>query len=149
MSTGPESWLLAERSEPEGGEEVATKYYLAMLPADTPLKRLGELAHSRWAIEQFYEDSKGECGLGDYQGRRWEGFHRHMALVMLAYSFLMMQSTVSAQRPSKEGFPPPHEASDAAGHTQAGARVAAPGSRALVHRHRPHQTLPKTAKLTE
>jgi len=29
-----------------------------------------------------------------------------MALVMLAYSFLMMQSTVPAQSPSKEGFPP-------------------------------------------
>jgi SRSO17 transposase len=30
-----------------------------------------ELAHSRWPIEQFYEDAKGECGLDHYQGRRW------------------------------------------------------------------------------
>ena len=61
------------------------------------------LAHSRWVIEQFYEDGKGEFGLRDFskmrrsrQGRRWDGlqrlhriFDRHPALVMLTYSFLM------------------------------------------------------------
>jgi hypothetical protein len=62
-----------------------------MLPAETPLQRLVELAHSRWPIEQFYEDSKGECGLDDYQGRRWHGLHRHLALVMLASSYRVWQ----------------------------------------------------------
>jgi SRSO17 transposase len=59
------------------------------------LERLAALAKSRWAIEQFYEDAKGECGLSDYQGRRWEGLHRHLALSMLAYSFLMLHSSVT------------------------------------------------------
>jgi hypothetical protein len=46
-------------------------------------------------IEQFYEDAKGECGLGDYQeGRRWDGVHRHLALVMVAYSFLAVHSSI-------------------------------------------------------
>ena len=59
------------------------------------MERLAALAKSRWAIEQFYEDAKGECGLSDYQGRRWEGLHRHLALSMLAYSFLMLHSSVT------------------------------------------------------
>jgi hypothetical protein len=51
-----------------------------------------ELAHLRWSVEQFYEDAKGECGFDHFQGRSWTGLHRHLALVMLAYSFLMLQS---------------------------------------------------------
>ena len=53
---------------------------------------------ARWPIEQFYEDAKQECGLGDYQGRRWDGFHRHVALVMLAYSFLVQQRVSEPER---------------------------------------------------
>lgn len=82
VATGPEGWLLGERPLP--GERGEVKWYYSNLPADTPLQRLVELAHSRWPIEQFYEDAKGECGLDHYQGRRWDGLHRHLALVMLA-----------------------------------------------------------------
>jgi SRSO17 transposase len=93
ISTGPEGWLLAERPVP--GESGDAKWYFCWLPhlqpSDTPLTRLVTLAHSRWVIEQFYEDAKGECGLDDYQGRRWDGLHRHLALVMLTYSFLATQ----------------------------------------------------------
>ncbi len=90
VSTGPAGWLLGERPLP--GHAGERKYYFSSLPADTPLLRLVALAHARWAIEQFYEDAKGECGLDDYQGRRWDGLHRHLALVMLAYSFLAVQA---------------------------------------------------------
>ena len=89
VTTGPEGWLLAERPLP--GETGERKWYFCWLPADTPLERLVTLAHSRWAIEQCYEDAKGECGLADYQGRRYDGLHRHLALVMLTYSFLVTQ----------------------------------------------------------
>jgi SRSO17 transposase len=96
--TAAEGWLIAERplgraAEEEGEEEV--KYYYGTLGADVSLERLAALAKSRWAIEQFYEDAKGECGLGDFQGRRWDGLHRHLALVMVAYSFLMLHSSVT------------------------------------------------------
>ncbi len=87
IHTGPEGWLLVE--QPLAGEDGPTKYYLSSLPAETPLRQLVLLSHSRWVVEQFYEDAKGECGLDEYQGRRWDGLHRHLALVMLAYSFLV------------------------------------------------------------
>jgi SRSO17 transposase len=104
VCTGPEGWLLGERPVPGDGGEV--KWYYSNLPADTPLRRLVELAHSRWPIEQFYEDAKDECGLDHYQGRRWDGLHRHLALVMLAYSFLARQRWTPAD---PAGFSPSGE----------------------------------------
>jgi SRSO17 transposase len=80
--TGPEGWLLGERPMP--GERGEVKWEGRNLPADTPLQRLVELAHSRWPLEQCYADAKGACGLDHDQGRRWDGLHRHLALVMLA-----------------------------------------------------------------
>jgi hypothetical protein len=50
-----------DAEEKQRGE---TKYYFSNLPSDTPLQRLASLAHSRWTIEQFHENAKGECGLG-------------------------------------------------------------------------------------
>jgi SRSO17 transposase len=129
VHTGPQGWLLAERPVPaprhqepstdeprpaddtatqEGAEEneaEETKYWFSTLPPDTSLERLVTLAHARWVIEQFYEDAKGECGLDDFQGRRWEGLHRHLALVMLAYSFLALQR-LQLPLPAGEAFPP-------------------------------------------
>jgi len=115
VSTGPEGWLIAER--PLLGEKGETKYYFSTLPVDLSIQRLGALAHSRWVIEQFYEDAKGECGLGDYQGRRWDGVHRHLALVMLAYSFLAVHSSIDGEDSQGEQiFFPLHKAHYAAGH---------------------------------
>jgi Transposase DDE domain len=114
--TAAEGWLIGERPLPgepssaenkEGEEEL--KYYYSTLRAEVSLERMASLAKSRWAIEQFYEDGKGECGLSDYQGRRWEGLHRHLALSMLAYSFLMLHSSITTSVGgccSSEGFPP-------------------------------------------
>jgi hypothetical protein len=59
-----------------------------------------------FVIEQFYEDAKQECGLDDFQGRRWDGLHRHLALVRLAYSFLALQR-LQLPLPAVEAFPPP------------------------------------------
>jgi SRSO17 transposase len=120
--TAAEGWLIAERPLPgepsstenkEGEEEL--KYYYSSLGKEVPLERMASVAKSRWAIEQFYEDGKGECGLSDYQGRRWDGLHRHLALSMLAYSFLMLHSSVttSVGSSSEEVFFPLGQAHDA------------------------------------
>ena len=83
---------LAPGERPVPGEDGDLKWFFSNVPSETSLSRLVELAHLRWPIEQFYEDAKGECGLDHFQGRSWEGLHRHLSLVMLTYTFLMLQS---------------------------------------------------------
>jgi SRSO17 transposase len=146
VSTGTEGWLLGERPLPgPAGPSGERKYYVSSLPAATPLPRLVELAHARWAIEQFYEDAKGECGLDDYQGRRWDGLQRHLALVMLAYSFLAVQALAA----SSDGAFPPGAPAQPAGRPSTDAGLAVPGSRPLAHRDQPNPSLPPTEKLTQ
>jgi SRSO17 transposase len=153
--TAKEGWLIAERPLPgtpsssagrEGEEELS--YYYSTLGAQVPLERLAWLAKSRWAIEQFYEDGKGECGLSDYQGRRWEGLHRHLALSMLAYSFLMLHSSVTTGAGSSsscgEVIFPLGKAHNASGDPQAGDGVAFGGPGSMVHRNREDQDLPSS-----
>ena len=90
-ATSAEGWLLAERPLPKGdGTKGEVRYYFSNLPAETPLEELMAAVRSRWPVEQFYEEAKQLCGLGDFQGRRWDGLHRHVALVMLSYSFLAL-----------------------------------------------------------
>ena len=144
VCTGPEGWLLGERPVP--GDRGEVKWYYSNLPADTPLQRLVELAHSRWPIEQFYEDAKGECGLDHYQGRRWDGLHRHLALVMLAYSFLARQRWMPADL---AGFSPLRGAPVVPGGPSPGAAVALPRCGVMAHRHQPDCPFPPQADLTK
>jgi SRSO17 transposase len=144
VCTGPEGWLLGERPVPgDGGEE---KWYCSTLSADTPLHRLAEVAHSRWPIEQCYEDAKGECGLDHYQGRRWDGLHRHLALVMLAYSFLACQRWQPA---NPAGFFPLRRAPVVPSGPPPGAGMALPGRRTLAYRDEPNRPLPPQEDLTK
>src|SRR5215470_17585687 len=144
VTTGPEGWLLGERPLP--GESGDFKWFFSTLPADTPLRRLVEVAHSRWPIEQFYEDAKGECGLDHYQGRRWDGLHRHLALVMLAYSFLARQRWTPT---NPVGFSPLWGPPVLPGGPSPSAAVAVPRRGAMAHHHQPDCPFPPQADLTK
>jgi SRSO17 transposase len=137
--TAPEGWLLVERPVP--GEDGETKYYVSNLPADTPLRRLVLLAHSRWVVEQFYEDAKGECGLDQYQGRRWDGLHRHLALVLLADSFLVW---LRLRPPTEGGLSPLCGRQDLSRSTPTRPRAAPAEPAALAPRHRSARPRPAT-----
>jgi len=144
VATGLEGWLLGECPVPGAHGDV--KWYYSNLPADTALQRLVELAHSRWPIEQFYEDAKGECGLDDYQGRRWDGLHRHLALVMLAYNFMARQRWTPTD---PVGFSPLRGAPVVAGCPSPGAAVALPGCRVMAYRNQSDCSLLPQADLTK
>ncbi len=155
VHTGPEGWLLAERPVPEAGgddpqptpvepqekEEEQIKYWFSVLPQNASLSRLVLLAHARWVIEQFYEDGKQECGLDHYQGRSWAGLHRHLALVMLAYSFLMLYR-LTLPLPAGEAFSPLREAKLATWRASPGAALALPRPRPLALADRSDPILP-------
>ncbi|MCL0097160.1 IS701 family transposase [Dehalococcoidia bacterium] len=82
-------WLLGER--PSRSQEGNWKFYFSNFPGETTLQDLVGIAHRRWLIERFHQDSKNLLGWDDYQGRLWKDFHRHAILVMLSYSFLVWQ----------------------------------------------------------
>jgi len=45
----------------------------------------------RYWIERSFQDCKSELGMSDYQVRKWNGWHHHMALVILALSFIVKE----------------------------------------------------------
>jgi hypothetical protein len=129
-------------------EEEKLKYWFSVLPKETSLQRLVLLAHARWVIEQFYEDAKQECGFDHYQGRSWDGLRRHLALVMLAYSFLMLYR-LTLPLPPEEAFSPLRHAKLAAFRASADAPLAVPGSRPLAPPDRADPNVPSSKKLTK
>lgn len=87
LSASEELWLLCERDD---SQDSGFKYYLSSLPKSTSLKKLAGLAKLRWRIERDYQDMKQKLGLDAYEGRRWGGFHRHLAMVALVHAFLSL-----------------------------------------------------------
>ena len=81
------------------------KYYLANLPAGTPLKRLAAAIKARWVCEQAHQQLKEELGLDHIEGRSWTGLHRYALLTMIAFAFLQHQRLAAAERGKKAGPP--------------------------------------------
>ena len=82
----PDVWLLCER-EADGD----LKYYLIHLPAGTGLRRLVELTHQRWAIEQQYQELKSELGLDHFEGRTYPGWQHHVVLTAVAHAYIQRE----------------------------------------------------------
>ena len=85
---GPDIWLLLRRNP--ATDEL--KCYLSNTPAETAPERLVWLAGLRWPIEQCFRDGRQLFGLGDYEGRSWQGWHRHATLVMPAHFFVVRET---------------------------------------------------------
>jgi SRSO17 transposase len=94
-AAGMARWLLVRRSRSDG--ELAC--YACYGPAATPLVGLVRVAGTRWAVEEGFEQAKGEVGLDHYEVRRWPGWYRHITLALLAHAFL---AVIRAQATSPE-----------------------------------------------
>ena len=82
-------WQLFVRRE-VGATEIS-HYCLSNAPEHTPWIELARVQAQRFFIEHRFREAKSACGLADYQVRRWDAWHHHMALVMLATLFLAKQ----------------------------------------------------------
>jgi SRSO17 transposase len=73
------------------GANPDTKISLTNTSKHTTLRRLGWMQRQRYWVERVFEDSKSECGMADYQVRKWSAWHHHMALVMMAMLFMLTE----------------------------------------------------------
>lgn len=65
-------WMLARRSITRP-EEIA--YYLASAPLDATVADLARIVGCRWKIEECFQSAKNECGLDQYEVRRYVGWY--------------------------------------------------------------------------
>ena len=93
---GDEAWLIGEHRM--SGEK---KSYLANLPAKTDLRTLAATIKARWICEQAHQQLKEELGLDHFEGRSWQGLHRHALMTMIAYAFLQYRRLKTARREKK------------------------------------------------
>lgn len=89
-------WHLLVRRE-VGAKEIS-HYCLSNAPLKTSFQELARVQAQRYFIEHSFREAKSECGMADYQVRRWDAWHHHMALVMLATLFLVKQKIQGRQQ---------------------------------------------------
>ena len=78
------AWLIVQWPE---DAEVPVKYWLSNLGDDIPIGELVRLGKIRWRIEHDYRELKEALGLDHFEGRTWNGWHRHVTLVTAAHLF--------------------------------------------------------------
>ena len=54
-------------------------------------KEFGYFQAQRYWVERTFDDAKNELGMSDYQIRKWNGWHHHHSLVLMASLFLLKQ----------------------------------------------------------
>jgi len=132
---GDEAWLIGEQRM--SGEK---KYYLANLPTEADLRTLAATIKARWICEQAHQQLKEELGLDHFEGRSWQGLHRHALMTMLAYAFLQYRRLTEAGRGKKNrrAASTAKPAGSASRHRQSDASIAASAMPALpkMDRHR-------------
>ena len=79
-------FLLATRTV---GSILQTKISLCNAPETMALETLAWRQLQRCWVERALEDAKSECGMADYQVRKWSAWHHHMALVMMTMFFVL------------------------------------------------------------
>lgn len=97
-------WHLVVARYVENREQL--KFFISNAPPSTDVGLLLKVAFSRWRIERSFEDQKGEVGLDHYEGRRWIGLKRHLALSAVSYLFLAkVHQQLRGEKPGTDCVP--------------------------------------------
>lgn len=72
-------------------------FYRCWSPQPVPLSALVKTAGARWAVEEAFQQAKGQVGLDHYQCRGWTPWHRFTILAMLALAIL---AVIAAKTPN-------------------------------------------------
>jgi len=87
-------WLLVRRST-DDPEEMG--FYQAYGPEGTTVEELVRVCQERWVVEECFAEAKGEVGLDHYEVRKWDAWHRHVTLCLLAHAFLAVVRSSAEQ----------------------------------------------------
>jgi SRSO17 transposase len=96
--SGNAHWLLVRRSVSDPMERA---YYRVYGRAETTIERMAGVAGRRWCIETAFEEAKGLAGLDQYEVRKWEAWHRHITLALLAHAALVVTRAGAAAEEEK------------------------------------------------
>src|ERR1700677_5117106 len=77
------------------------------MPAKTYLRTLAATIKARWICEQAHQQVKAELGVDHFEGRCWQGLHRHALMTMIAYAFLQHRRLAQAGQKKRINGPPP------------------------------------------
>ncbi|MFG2865378.1 hypothetical protein [Streptomyces sioyaensis] len=61
------------------------------------MEEMVRVAGMRWQIEECFQAAKNECGLDQYEVRRYVGWYRHITLAMLAHAYLTVMAHAAAK----------------------------------------------------
>jgi SRSO17 transposase len=104
-AAGMRRWLLV-RCDAEDPDEHA--YFLVYGPAETEAAELIRVCTTRWQIEEGFAQAKGEVGLDQYEVRKWEAWHRHTTLCLLAHAYLVvLRRAARREERGQKGAPIP------------------------------------------
>jgi SRSO17 transposase len=104
-AAGMRRWLLV-RCDAEDPDEYA--YFLAYGPEETAVAELIRVCTTRWQIEEYFAQAKGEIGLDQYEVRKWEAWYRHATLCLLAHAYLVvMRQAAQREERGEKGVPTP------------------------------------------
>lgn len=97
---GKRKGLLVRRSLKD---KTDIAYYFTLAESRTRLQNLVNIAGSRWAIEECFEQSKQETGLDEYEVPSWHAWYRHITLSMFAHAMLsVIRYRANAKSPPKK-----------------------------------------------
>lgn len=88
-ATDETGWLLLEKSKKD-----ELKGYMCWGLDGSSLEELVKIVHIRWTIEQCHKQMKGELGLDEFEGRKWKGWNHHVAMVLVAFCYLMLHRVI-------------------------------------------------------
>jgi len=102
-AVGMRHWLLV-RCDAEDADD--DRYFLAYGPEATTVEELVHICQARWQIEECFAQAKGEVGLDQYEVRKWEAWHRHATLCLLAHAYLVVMRRAARQEEAGKGGAP-------------------------------------------
>jgi SRSO17 transposase len=95
-------WLLVRRST-DDPEDLG--FYQAYGPEGTRIEELVGVCQDRWAVEQCFAEAKGEVGMDHYEVRKWDAWHRHVTLCLLAHALLVAVRLATHEEDAGRGGP--------------------------------------------